>query len=220
MSELDTIKALQRAWAQNCGRIVDVAGYCACVDDNIFRGLSRSAQRDFENGDGTELGKASSRGKIQALHSSSALACNWFDYWRDKDLETLARAFGVLGSFSTLELERKLSTGLGGIGPNLDVLLTGNRTPFAIESKFTEPYTKSKKKTYLKPKYFYDDRKMWTEMGLPGCQYVADLLPGGQHKFARIGCRTTSQTHVSVSAQFRLRLDAVLPLVRTSRALR
>jgi hypothetical protein len=39
-----------------------------CVDDNIFQGLSPGARKDFESGDGTELGKNGRRGKIQALH--------------------------------------------------------------------------------------------------------------------------------------------------------
>jgi hypothetical protein len=30
----------------------------------------------------SELGENGGRGKIQALHSSSALVCNFFDYWR------------------------------------------------------------------------------------------------------------------------------------------
>ena len=88
-----------------------------------FQGLSSSARSDFKRGDGTELGKNGKRGKIQALHSSSALACNWFDYWRGRDLQMLARALGQSGDFCELALEQKYSTRLGGIGPNLDVVL-------------------------------------------------------------------------------------------------
>ena len=77
-------------------------------------------------------------------------------------------------------VEQKFPTGLGRIGPNLDVLLTcGDGTLFAIESKFTEPYTKSKEKTYLKPEYFVTVIA-WTEVGLPGCQAVAEALRRGQ----------------------------------------
>jgi hypothetical protein len=182
-SDRDNIKARQRAWATHKGLTLDPDGYCTCVDDNIFQGLSPGARKDFERGDGTELGKGGGRGKIQALHSSSALACNWFDYWRGRDLQPLSRALGVPVCFSTLALEQKFPTGLGGIGPNLDVLLWADETPFAIESKFTEPYTKSKAKTYLKPKYFHDGRSLWTEKGLPGCQAVAEALRRGQHDF-------------------------------------
>ena len=154
-SPLDAVKSGQRAWAIRSGRAIDKDGYCGCVDDNIFQGLSVGARRDFESGDGTELGKPGERGKIQALHSSSALACNWFDYWRERDSTQLARAFGYTDAFCGVALERKFSTGVGGIGPNLDVALkTADGTLFAIESKFGEPYRRSKTKTYLKPNTF------------------------------------------------------------------
>ncbi len=182
-SDTDTIKAHQRAWATRKGLAFDADGYCTCADDNIFRGLSPGARRDFESGDGDELGKSGGRGKIQALHSSSALACNWFDYWRDRDLQPLSRAFGFPVPFSTLMFEQKFTTGLGGIGPNLDVLLTcPDGTLFAIESKFTEPYTRSNGKTYLKQEYF-DGHSRWTEAGLTGCQAVAEALRMRRHDF-------------------------------------
>jgi hypothetical protein len=182
---LDAIKATQRAWAIRSGLTPDKDGYCACADDNIFQRLSASAKKDLECGDGSELGKNGERGKMQALHSSSALACNWFDFWRGRDLRTLGRALGRSEPFCEVALEQKYSTRLGGIGPNLDVVLKcADGTLFAIESKFTEPYTKSKLKTYLKPKYFHDGRSLWTEAGLPGCQRVADALRAGTHHYS------------------------------------
>jgi hypothetical protein len=177
---LDSIKVRQRAWALRAGLKTDARGYCACDDDNVFGGLSAGARTDFEQGDGDELG-----GKIRALHSSSALACNWFDYWRGRDLSPLTRAFGVAAPFTSLSLEQKLHTGLGGIGPNLDVLLTcADGTLFGIESKFTEPYKSSRLKTFLKRRYLIEGRHLWTERGLPGCQTVADALGRGKHEFA------------------------------------
>jgi hypothetical protein len=142
-----------------------------------------SRSKRIRERDGTELGIVGGRGKIQALHSSSALACNWFDYWRGRNLEPLSRAFAVPARFSTLEFEQEFPTRLGGIGPNLDVLLRGDGATLAIESKFTEPYTTSKTKTFLKSKYFPDKEGLWTEVGLPGCQVIAEMLRTGQHKF-------------------------------------
>jgi hypothetical protein len=182
---LASIKARQRTWASRNGRTVDADGYCTCADDNMVGcRLSDAAQRDFSRGDGTELGVNGGRGKIQALHSSSALACNWFDYWRGRDLMPLSRAFGIRVPFTSLSLEQKFPTGLGGIGPNLDVLFTcADGSLFGIESKFTEPYTTTKSKTFLKPKYFLGGRSLWTEAGLPGFQAVADALRAGGHGF-------------------------------------
>jgi hypothetical protein len=77
------LKAQQRAWADRAGVVLDKDGYCTNENDNFFRGLSNAARADFTAGDGAELGKDGERGKIRAVHSSSALACNVFDYWRN-----------------------------------------------------------------------------------------------------------------------------------------
>jgi hypothetical protein len=71
---LDIIKARQQAWAQRNGRALDRDGYCACADDNVFQRLFVTARDDFGRGGGGELGRSGARGKIQATHSSSALA--------------------------------------------------------------------------------------------------------------------------------------------------
>lgn len=124
------------------------------------------------------------RGKIQALHSSSALACNWFDYWRTRDLSALSEALRASSPLVRMRLEAKLTTGLRGKGPNLDALFTcANGALFGIESKYGEPYTPSTAKTFLKPKYFSNGRGLWSEAGLLGCQAVADALRTGRHGF-------------------------------------
>jgi hypothetical protein len=54
---LEILKPSQRAWVIRCGLPTDIDGYCGCADDNIFHGLSEGARKDFESGDGTELGQ-------------------------------------------------------------------------------------------------------------------------------------------------------------------
>ena len=179
---IDIIKERQRRWAQRSGRSLDDNGYCGCTDDNMFQPLSDAARRDFERGGGDELD-----GKMCAVHSSSALACNWFDYWRERDFDVLSTAFGVSEPFVTLQLEAHVPTGMRGADANLDVLLTtASGSLFAIQSKFTEPYTSSTVKSLLKPQYFAASRSRWTEVGLPGCQAVAEQLRAGDHTFAAL----------------------------------
>jgi hypothetical protein len=179
----EAIKARQREWAQRYGRTLDI-GYCTCADDNIFSKLSEAARREFAEGGGGELGVGTTPGKIQALHSSSALACNWFDYWRERDFGVLSEAFGVPSPFVSLRLEAKLPTGMRGADANLDVLLTtADGSLFGIESKFTEPYAPSRLKAHLKPQYFAQSRSMWTDAGLPACQAIAESLRTGTHVF-------------------------------------
>src|SRR4030067_2103436 len=174
---LKTVKARQRVWAKNQDIDIDRDGYCSTLEENLFHPLSKACRDEIAGGDGSELGKAGTRGKIQALHSSTALACNFFDYWRKQELALLAAAFGLSESPCRLAFEQKFPTGLGVISPTIDVVLyLPDGELFAIESKFTEPYATSKLKCYLKPKYFLDGRHLWAEVGLPGCQAVADDL--------------------------------------------
>jgi hypothetical protein len=179
-SPVETIKQRQREWAARTGHTLTDKGYCGCDDDNIHRGLSESARREFAAANGSELG-----GKILATHSSSALACNWFDYWRERDFGILSEALGVPSPFVSLRLEAKLPTGMRGADANLDVLLTtADGALFGIESKFSESYAPSPNKTRLKPQYFAQNRAVWTDLGLPRCQAVAERLRTGEHDFA------------------------------------
>ena len=187
LAPAQAIKDRQREWANRTNRAVLERGYCDCADTNLLGGLSDAAKREFGDGGGSELGDGVTPGKIQALHSSSALACNWFDYWRDRDFSVLADAFGVPSQFVSLRLEAKLPTGMRGADANLDVLLTtAEGALFGIESKFTEPYTPSPLKTQLKPQYFAQNRAAWADAGLPGCQAVAERIRTGEHEFTML----------------------------------
>src|SRR6187402_1473497 len=155
---IDIIKKRQQAWARRHDRVLDTNGYCGCADDNIYGGLSEAARSDFLLGGGGELGVNGQPGKVQAIHSSSALACNVFDYWRERDLSLLSAAFEVPTPFVTLRLEAHVPTGMRGADANLDVLLTtSDGWLFAVESKFTEPYTAATKLS-IKPQYFSHNR--------------------------------------------------------------
>jgi hypothetical protein len=179
---VDLIKKQQLVWAAQAGICPDEDGYCTTLDQNLFRPLSALSRADLLAGDGGELGKNNERGKAQALHSSALLACNFFDYWRGRDLSTLATLFGV-ADLCGLRFEAKFPTGMRGKAPNLDVVLyerTGG--VLAIESKFTEPFRRSKTKGFLKPKYF-DNSDTWSRVGLSGCQVLADDLRANPSQF-------------------------------------
>lgn len=87
----------------------------------------------------------------------------------------------------TLRLEAHVPTGMRGADANLDVLLTtADGALFAIESKFGEPYAPSPAGTALKAQYFSQDRTRWTDVGLPGCQAVAERLRAGRHDYSAL----------------------------------
>ena len=178
------IRSAQLEWAKASQVALDKDGYCLELNANLFQPLSACSRRDFEAGDGAELGKIGARGKLQAVHSSSALACNAFDFWRGRDLELVGAALDLPERPCSMRLEAQFKTPLRGTPPNLDVAFEGVAgTTSAIECKFTEPYAKSKSKNLLKDKYFPSGDGLWAQHGLRAAQGIADALRAGSMHF-------------------------------------
>jgi hypothetical protein len=180
-SQETVVREQQCAWARSRGLCFDSAGYTERLSDNLFASLSAATQEELDRGDGAELGRAGERGKIQALHSSSALACNFFDYWRQRSSWPLAGALRLPGPISDFAFECKYPTGLSGTPPHLDVVLrlsTGRVV--AIESKFLEPYTAHGEHSF-RDAYFKAEPGLWQASGYPGCQNLAEALYSGKH---------------------------------------
>ncbi len=99
------------------------------IEKNLIEGVTPDLfVDDLSSGSGNELDS-----KFKAVYSSSALAVNSFAYLKKRLPINL---FGH--SFSQLNFEKQLSSGLGGTKPNLDVVLENETTTFGIESKFLE----------------------------------------------------------------------------------
>jgi hypothetical protein len=180
---LQIILEHQRAWAKQRGLQTDAGGYTLTLEDNLFLPISRAARSEFGVGSGSELGTKQKRGKMQALHSSSALAYNVFEYWRDRPMSQLAAACGAPDNISSLCFERKFPTGLGGNPPNLDVTLTGSNSKlFAIESKFTELYLPHSASSF-QDSYFRSQPGLWAQYGFTACQSLARAIAGGREVF-------------------------------------
>jgi len=140
---LEHIQKRQRQWADGRGIQYNQAnGPVLNLADNLFSALNPATASEFKAADGSELGTAGSATKMSSLHSSSALVCNVFDYWRGRELAPLLRACGIQDSLDDLRFEQRFPTGLRGKPPNLDLLLSRNgKSPAtAIEGKFTEPF--------------------------------------------------------------------------------
>ena len=154
----------------------------ADVKDNLWRRrLSACAQAAFERGAGSELGS-----KLKALHSSSALVANFFDYWAERDMAPLLSALGVeADGAGSLEFEARFPTGLGGTPPHLDVALKmRSGLVVAVESKFTEHLTRSTEgKSKFASSYFRSSDGLWTQRGLPQCQTLAEDLHRSRCRF-------------------------------------
>lgn len=171
-SPRELISIQQRTWAQNRGIRIDEDGYTLHLKDNLFLLPSRETREEFKSGRGSELGTRNSRGKMQALHSSSALVVNVFEYWRSRDIGDIARVLGAPSGVTRLQFEQRHPTGLGGTPPHIDVELRGTDWALAIESKFCEPY-QPHARTNLAPSYF-SKRDLWAK--LPRCERLAKQI--------------------------------------------
>jgi len=182
------IKSIQRRWADMHGLSIHKNGYTSTLSDNLFFPLQIQTVKDFEHGDGNETKPVDGKpAKMCALHSSSALVVNVFDYWRDKDATPLAKALGVVSPIVIEGFEMKFPTGLPGHAPNLDVVIQSPSGKVAIESKFTEPYYKAKSNDKpFKDKYFPSNYKLWLELGLPECEQLAMDIQSGHTVFSML----------------------------------
>lgn len=185
------VQRAQKEWAINNGIVTHHLNenYAKQKVDNLFRSqLTSKAKKEFNEADGSELKDGKTRpAKIKAFYSSSALAYNVFEYWREKNKTVLASALELAdNSISTLRLEEILKTGIS--KPNIDVFLnTENGASVAIESKFCEWMNKSNKT--LKDKYFFNGTepiKRWEDVGLVNSQSIAERVKNDDLKFNRL----------------------------------
>jgi restriction endonuclease-like protein len=182
MNKTATLKLIvdrQQRWAEARHLAVNASGRVSHLEDNLFAPLHAETRAEFEAGDGDEFGTADAVGKMYSLHSSSALVCNVFDYWRKRPMLPLLRACGIETIATDLRFEQKFLTGVGSRPANLDVLITdtgGRNLPIAVESKFTEPF-QTGERDHLRPAYF---RKSETWDELPSCRGLAESLTAKQ----------------------------------------
>lgn len=194
MNGLKYIQAKQQNWAKRKG--LELFGgtipnqgeknYLNSITANLFKELSEVTKKNFKEGDGNETNNSNNRlAKMKALHSSSALPVNVFEYWQNKDAYPIAYACKLCAKKETLENV----SGINGISfeqkfeispdkilfpktPNLDVVVEDvKKRKFAIESKFTEPYKKKQKA--LGDKYV-SEKSFWK--GIPNLEQLANTI--------------------------------------------
>jgi hypothetical protein len=198
MNGYQYILAKQTEWAKNNGlNLVGSKGnrgrpaYTVNLDYNLFQPLLPDVQRAFDNGDGNELGSTSSGqpGKIQAIHSSSALGVNVFQYWKSINaVPLIAAACGLCRRDSEvscdIEFEKKYPVNKNfGFHPNIDVVIHNKPEArikqFAIECKFSEAYG-AYKHNGLKQKYLeYED--IWSD--IPNLRTLAHRISPDDNEF-------------------------------------
>ena len=181
----------QTQWALNRGiplvsRKGD-KGRLACtpeLDTNLFEPLSLDTRQSFEQGDGGEI--SGNPAKMQAVHSSSALGVNVFQYWQNiQKVSAIASACNFcrkgnrISEKIVFEDKYPVDDNLNKFpkAPNIDVVFHNASSAqfkrFAVECKFSEAYS-SRKHNGLKCAYL-ELPQLWSD--------IPNL-----HNFAKIIC--------------------------------
>ena len=174
----------QVKWAKENGIEINNKGYVKKMEDNFFEDLSDDTIRDLKGGDGSEYPTSKdSITKIFATHSSSALVINFFEFWRLRHKDEMAAALKLQSGIKTFSFEQKLSMGMKGRKPNIDMfMILTNGQAVAVESKYTEWMSKKSGKKHFSDSYF-SGKTRWTDVGLPNCQKLAESIYQGDVSF-------------------------------------
>lgn len=176
----------QQLWARQHNISFDSNGWVTTCEANLYEPLCADALSELGSGAGNEL-----EGKMRALHSSSALCCNVFHYWKRQGLEQVVLEACGLGDIpwqgATLQFEQIfLVAGIRGQAPHLDVAIRSGAPTnhvVAVESKFREPYDSNHSE--VMQQQYLNTPALWK--CLPGLKNLADQIAAGQHGYAHLG---------------------------------
>lgn len=164
--------------------------YTRSLKENLFEPLNPEVKSQIDDGDGGETKpKNDALPKMQAVHSSSALGVNIFQYWQNiKQIPTIAAACGLCSknnkSAKYIEFERKFQISKKfTFSPNIDVTIENSEKSkykiFAIECKFSEAYT-SRRHSGIDPKYL-ELKDIWK--GIPRLHKLAGQISPDDNRF-------------------------------------
>jgi hypothetical protein len=197
---IDLILDQQKEWAKDktlvSGKIIDGEecedkNYLETIEDNLFpidetKGLRSENIDAYNKGGGSETKTITHRPKMSALHSSSALVVNLFQYWQNQEINKtpLLIALGLVNDNDKvgdvkIKFEEKLQIKYVKFGtPNLDVMIEFGDKIIAIESKFTEPYIDgSNKNSEIQDSY--TKKSLWKE--IPNIEKLAQVIHDENH---------------------------------------
>ncbi|MGC9385034.1 MAG: PGN_0703 family putative restriction endonuclease [Kosmotogaceae bacterium] len=180
LSGYEYIISKQIQWAKNHNiHLIGSEGkrgrhtYTLDLDQNLYEPLLEINRDQFLQGNGQEiLGSQEKPAKMQALHSSSALGVNIFQYWQKRGLiSEIASACGFCNRGSqyseriVFEEKYKIDNKFV-IPPNIDVVIHNNNSSkyklFAVECKFSEAYG-GRKHGGVKSAYLAD-QNLWADL--------------------------------------------------------
>ncbi len=155
MKSAEYIKQRQILWAKS--QHIDLLGsagergekaYTKDLNANLFTPLTKAIRKEYEAADGGEL-KGKQPTKMQAVHSSSALAVNGFAHWHSTSkIELIAQALKIpTAGLTGMSFEKQLPI-MDDVNhsefphdPNLDVFFSYKNYAVGVEFKFSEAYS-------------------------------------------------------------------------------
>jgi len=166
----NAIKKQQQSWALAEQIEFDKKGYVKELRHNLFQDLDKDSFNEFGAGKGREL-----EGHMLALHSSSALLVNMFEYWRQaKRISEIAEACGATPGITDMIFEKQYK--ISNLGtPHLDIEFSSKfSVPFVIEAKFTEPYRKITQRNDTNLNKYLARNSLWD--GIQKCKKLAQTI--------------------------------------------
>jgi len=164
--------------------------YTQNLNENLFEPLNPDVEKQIGEGDGGETKpKKGVLPKMRAVHSSSALGVNIFQYWMNiNQIPKIAAACGLCSKNNNtpqkMTFEEKFQISKKFIfSPNIDVTIENSEESkyklFAIECKFSEAYT-SRGHSGIDPKYL-DIKDIWK--GIPRLHKLAKKISPDDNRF-------------------------------------
>ena len=200
MNGYEYILTKQIEWANNRG--IQLIGsqlhrgrrsYARDLNENLFEPLLPDVLEAFSGGDGNELGSPGSPGKMQAVHSSSALGVNVFQYWkRMPDLSVIAAACGLCRRDSSaprdLTFEDKYPVNDSfAVPPNIDVVIHNREDSkirsLAVECKFSEAYG-AHGRGGIKNRYLVECGMLWDD--IPNLRKLGESISPDDNEFSHL----------------------------------
>ena len=190
MNGYEYILTRQIEWANNHGIVLTGSkgergrpAYVRNLNENLFQPLSSDSLKAFSSGDGNELGSPGSPGKMQAVHSSSALGVNVFQYWQlVSNVPMIAATCGLCKRESNapikLNFEEKYPINDNfAVHPNIDVVIHNREDSkiqrLAIECKFSEAYS-AHGHNGIKKRYLDECGALWDD--IPKLRKLAESI--------------------------------------------
>jgi len=194
MNARDYILSKQTQWVHRNNKVLIGSkasrgrkAYTQKLNDNLFEPLMPKVKSDFEDADGGEL--TGNPCKMQAVHSSSALGVNIFQYWkRINKVPAIAAAcrFCYTNNTSSQDINFEVKYPISGNfsrSPNVDVVINNSSESrfkvFAIECKFSEAYYTGRH-SGISPKYIELDT-IWND--IPNLLKLAKTISPDDNRF-------------------------------------